>query len=322
MSNRLAILSAALAASLAASAPARAQEFTILGGSARANAPSESTYSWAFSYLQPLDDYNALSFTWLNEGHFTEHHRDGFALQYWRRAWFFDRRLALAAGIGAYDYFDTTASDQGKPYSDAHGVALIYSVSATWYTHSPWFFQARVNRTDASHSIHTTAALIGVGYQLGTATSAPVAFPAGYRDELTLLAGKTTVNSLHSPGAFAKSVEFRHGFGDYIDATLTWLDEGDTVLTRRNGGAAQVWLSRGFFGDKLRLAVGAGPYVSIDTYRVSGGTNTSDKVSALVTMSASYQFARHWIVRASWDRVLTGYDKDSDIYLAGIGYRF
>lgn len=49
--------------------------------------------------------------------------------------------------------------------------------------------------------------------------------------------------------------------------------------------------------------------------------NTEDKVSALATMTASYQFARHWIVRGSWNRVLTGYNKDSDVFLAGVGYR-
>lgn len=72
----------------------------------------------------------------------------------------------------------------------------------------------------------------------------------------------------------------------------------------------QPWI----FNERLRLAVGAGPYVAIDTYRVAGGTNTEDKVSALVTMTASYQFARHWIVRGSWNRVLTGYNKDSDVF--------
>ena len=130
------------------------------------------------------------------------------------------------------------------------------------------------------------------------------------------------MNSLESPSTFAKSVEYRHGFGAYVDATLTWLDEGPTELTRRNGAATELRVSRGFFNERLRLAVGAGPYVALDTYRVAGGTNTSDKVSALVTMTASCQFARHWIVRGSWNRVLTGYNKDSDVFLAGVGYRF
>jgi hypothetical protein len=321
------VVFAALAGTVFSTAPARAQEVSVLGGVARLDKSSESTYSWGFTYLQPLDEHNALSYSWLNEGHYTDHHRDGFALQYWRRAWLFDHRLALAGGIGAYDYFDTTASDEGRPYADVHGWALIYSLSATWYTRSPWFYQMRVNRTDALHSIHTTSAMFGIGYQLGAsdASSASSGISGSLSDsgnQLTVLAGKTEVNSLHSPGAFARSVEFRHGFSPYFEASLAWLDEGKTQLTRRNGVATQLWLSRAFFDDKLRLGLGAGPYVAVDTYREVGGTNTGDKVSALVTMTASYQFTPHWFVRASWDRVLTGYDKDSDIYLAGIGYRF
>jgi len=90
----------AVTCGLSGAVPLRAQELSILGGVGRASAPSESSYAWGFTYLQALDHYNALSYSWINEGHFTSHHRDGFALQYWRRAWFFDQRLALAAGIG------------------------------------------------------------------------------------------------------------------------------------------------------------------------------------------------------------------------------
>ncbi|CAH2800277.1 MAG: hypothetical protein CBARDMAM_4162 [uncultured Caballeronia sp.] len=276
----------------------------MAGGVSRANAPSESTYTWSFTYLQPLNANNALSYSWINEGHYPNHHPDGFALQYWRRIWFFNDRLAVSGGVDAYNFFDTTAFDEGKRYADVHGWSLIYSLDATWYTRIPWFYQVRVNRIDTFHTITTTSAMFGIGYQLGGTNHSGAILSylvqtSGSRDELTVLAGRTEVNSLHSPGAFAKSVEYRHGFGSYVDATLTWMDEGPTALTRRNGAATELWLSRGFFNERLRLAVGAGPYVAIDTYRVAGGTNTADKVSALITMSASYQFARHWVVRGS-----------------------
>ncbi|MEX3956393.1 hypothetical protein [Trinickia sp. EG282A] len=310
-----------------ASGAACAQEFSALAGGSRFNGPSESSYAWGFSYLQSLDAYNSLSYSWLNEGHFPGHHRDGFALQYWRRAWFFDRKLALGAGIGGYFFFDTTAADAPRRYSDVHGIALIYSVSATYYPNPRWFYQLSVNRTYSRNSINTTTALAGIGYRLDALPATHTSFDGtrpgpGSGDELTVFYGRTEVNSLTSPGSWARGVEYRHGFGPYVDATVSWLDEGRTVLTRRNGAAVQAWLGRSFFGNTLRLAVGAGPYVAVDTYRVQGATQTGDKVSVLVTMSASYQMTRHWLVRASWNRVLTGYDKDSDIYLAGVGYRF
>jgi hypothetical protein len=64
------------------------------------------------------------------------------------------------------------------------------------------------------------------------------------------------------------------------------------------------------------------PVCSIDSYRVRNGADTGDKVSVFITMTASYQLSTHWLARASWNRVLTGYNKDSDIFLAGVGYRF
>lgn len=325
------IWGALVIALLMCSGSADAQEFSVLGGVSREDGPGEWSDGWGFSYLQPLDQYDALSYTWLNEGHFPGHHRDGFALQYWRRFWLFDRKLALGAGVGGYVYFDTTASGEGGRYSDVHGIALIYSLSATYYPNSypnsRWFYQFLVNRTNARNSINTTTVLLGVGYRLDTLPSAHTSFDGtrpgpGSGDELTLFYGRTEVNSFSSPGAWARGAEYRHGFGPYVDATVSWIDEGKTVLTRRNGAAVQLWAGRSFFGNTLRLAVGAGPYLAVDTYQQSGTTQRSDKVALLVTMSASYQMSRHWFVRASWNRVLTGYDKDSDIYLAGGGYRF
>jgi hypothetical protein len=39
-------------------------------------------------------------------------------------------------------------------------------------------------------------------------------------------------------------------------------------------------------------------------------------------MSASYRMGRDWTARFSSSRVLSNYDRDSDILLFGVGYRF
>jgi undecaprenyl pyrophosphate phosphatase UppP len=52
-----------------------AQEFSLFGGGSRAG--STNTYTWAFNYQEGLGQYFAASFTWLNEGHIPDHHRDG-----------------------------------------------------------------------------------------------------------------------------------------------------------------------------------------------------------------------------------------------------
>jgi hypothetical protein len=312
---------------LAFAGAVHAQELSVLGGWLRADRPGESAYSWGFTYLQALDEHDALSYSWINEGHVQDNHRDGFALQYWRRGSFYDRHLSLAAGVGVYNYFDTMSGVNGKAYVDSHGWGPIVSLSATWYTESRFFYQVRLNEIVTTRSYDTFSAMFGVGYQLD-APKGHGPLTGGTSDsvssgnQIAAMAGWTEVNSLRSPGAAAYGFEYRHGFGPYVDATLSWLNEGHTQLNTRAGAAAQVWLRRSFLDDKLSLGVGVGPYWAVDTHRTRDGTDTGGSVSVLLTMSGAYNFTRHWFGRVSWNRVMTSYDKDSDIYLGGIGYRF
>ena len=39
-------------------------------------------------------------------------------------------------------------------------------------------------------------------------------------------------------------------------------------------------------------------------------------------MTASYRIGREWTARFSWNRVLSHYDRDADVLLFGVGYRF
>jgi hypothetical protein len=39
-------------------------------------------------------------------------------------------------------------------------------------------------------------------------------------------------------------------------------------------------------------------------------------------MSASYRFDPKWNARISWDRLVTTNNRDADILLGGVGYRF
>ena len=68
---------------LVGSNAAHAQEFSLFGGGSRAG--NTNTYTWAFNYQEGLGQYFAASFTWLNEGHIPDHHRDGQMVQVWGR---------------------------------------------------------------------------------------------------------------------------------------------------------------------------------------------------------------------------------------------
>ncbi|MGI4856447.1 MAG: hypothetical protein ACRYHA_05895 [Janthinobacterium lividum] len=244
-----------------------------------------------------------------------------------------DPRLTIGLGAGPYRYYDTT-SGASRAYVNEHGWGMLYSVTAKWAATRHLAYELRFNRVQAPGSMDSTSLLFGVVYRFPKSATAPAATDATaaaghgsggflHGDEVTVMAGESVVNSLSSESTFAKSVEYRHAFGRHIEGTVSWIDQGNTPLTSRNGVAAQLWLSEPLYQDRVVLGLGLGPYVAADTYRVSrDSTRTGAKVSGLLTMSAAYRFADHWVARISWNRTVTRYDRDTDMFMAGVGYRF
>ncbi|MFC4338741.1 porin family protein [Cupriavidus numazuensis] len=311
---------------------AHGQELLLMGG-AHTNPPihgdDDRSAVYAYSYQQNLTDNWYATYTYLNEGHVSGHHRDGHSAQLWWRWLTPGRQLALSVGAGPYLFFDTTEAQDDGSYRNHHGVALQASAAATWYVSGgPWMVQARFNRTQAWSSFSSNTALLGVGYQLdhgrrdgpfiaGTRTTALTG------DELTVFLGARIVNSFESETGFAAAAEYRHGFWRGVEGTISYFSESSSDLVQRRGVAAQAWLNGGFFDDRLTLGVGAGPYYAT-TLHVRGpdAEASPSRWSALLTLSASYRLSSHWLGRMSWNRVMTGYDRDADLFLAGVGYRF
>lgn len=309
--------------------PAAAQEFGLLAGTIKRSGTDEDAYSWAMEYQHALGEHTAVSFSWLNEGHFQNNHRDGQSVQLWTRARILDPRLSLSAGIGPYFYFDTTRARQAASYSDDHGWGAVFSLATTWYADNRWFYQLRANRIVANGSFDTTSLLAGVGYQLEAPTSpGPVTAPAGSTqrttaNELTVYLGRSIVNSFNSEVGVAKSVEYRRGIAQNVDWTVAWLAENDSRLLRRNGAVTQLWLVRDFLDNRFMLGAGAGLYVAIDRFRAAQSGEQGDRTeSGIVTATASYRLDRHWLTRVSWNRIVTDYNRDTDVILLGLGYRF
>jgi hypothetical protein len=318
------IVMLAMAASIA-----QAEEFYALGGVMRnTDSTNDSSYSWQLEYLEGLGEHFSASLSYLNEGHVPVHHRDGNTAQLWTRTNVLDRRLSLAAGGGPYYYFDTTAAKAGGSYADNHGWGGMLSLAATWYTESRWLFQLRTNWVWAGESIDTFSTLVGVGYQLDAPPfPVPIAEKSPQRDkttsnELTLFVGRTAVNSFNSEHSLARSIEYRRGLWRNLDWTVSWLNEGDSRLVRRNGICTQLWGVRAFFDDRLALGVGGGAYITIDNYNKTSANEGDELLSGITTLTASYRIDPHWALRASWNRIVTNYDRDTDVLLGGIGYRF
>jgi hypothetical protein len=134
------VILVAVAVVFALSSPAFGQEFYTHGGIIEAS--HDDSYSWQLSYLEGLGEHFAYSVSWLNEGHLTDHHRDGPLLQFWVRKNIYDRRLSLAAGIGPYLSFDTQYNETYR-YKDIHNdVGGVGSLSVTWYMENRWLLKS------------------------------------------------------------------------------------------------------------------------------------------------------------------------------------
>jgi len=172
----------------------------------------------------------------------------------------------------------------------------------------------------------TTAVMLGVGYQLDAPDSPGMrdfALPRTYKvtnNEVTLMAGASILNSIDSQTSAAEAIEYRRGLTNYLDVTLGYLHEGSGGALRRDGATAQLWLTRAFFGERLTMGIGAGVYAAIHHGEATG--DGDGILSGLVSVSASYRVAQHWSARVTWNRVVTRYSRDTDVILAGIGYRF
>lgn len=311
---------------LIVSIPVHAQELHLLGGAVQNDIDDDISYAWQYDYREGLGKHFLVSISYLNEGHFDVRHRDGYSFQFWTRVNILDRRLSLAAGVGPYYSFDTVMSPDNSNFVDEHGLGFMTSISVIWYAENNRLFQARVNREEVN-GVHTVSVLLGVGFQLE-----PAAEPGPLRqskgqdhnttlNEITVLGGMTIVNSFGSEPSTAVSVEYRRELWKYLEWTFAWLDEGDNDMIDRGGVMTELWLARTFFDGSVTFSCGGGVYSALDHVRIQDdGLGNERTLSGVVSWSGSYRFKQHWGCRVSLSRVMTSYNRDTDVLVAGIGY--
>jgi hypothetical protein len=65
------------------------------------------------------------------------------------------------------------------------------------------------------------------------------------------------------------------------------------------------------------IGIGLGPYLAYDSK-----DNGSTRLSGVVSITGSLKLPGSLIARATWHRVATRYDRDTDVFLLGAGYRW
>jgi len=325
-STSLAIFLAAVLASTLTVAPlkARASDIFALGGVVHSTSPNDLSYSWQLEYRQDLLRNLAAGVSYLNEGHFKGHHRDGYTAQLWTRAELMDYRLTLAAGVGPYFFLDTTSTTSATGFTDNHGWKAMISAAATWHLENNLLLELRSNWVKGPTGFDTVSALAGIGYHFEPALE-PLdgEKDRGLANEVTLFLGQTIVNSFDSPRSLAVAVEYRRRLTRHLDWTAAGLYEGDNRLIRRDGAMTQLWVTQELLDDILSVGAGAGAYFNLGRYHHPFQDPGTDRfLSGIISLTGSYRFAQHWAARATWNRIVTSYARDTDVMLGGISYRY
>jgi hypothetical protein len=307
-----------------------AQELTLLGGFVNNSNFAKKSYTWQLDYRQDLYRNFAGSIAYINEGHVPGHHRDGTAWEAWGRLPLFQDRLLISVGLGAYYFFDTQSLPGGDT-ADVHGTAPIYSLSATGYLSHRWFYRLNFNRITPNHQINVNTMTLGAGVWLGQEKKptrgklgdAPDEYAYVTENELTVFGGQSIVNTFLSPKARAYAGEYRQGILPHLDWTASAIYEGDPKIIRRSGLATQGWFVNTFFNDRIAIGGGLGPYIYLDhKHPTNAGKKNPAAVAPLASLTFSTRLSEHWIVRMVFDRVTSSYNRDSDIFLLGLGYRW
>ena len=306
---------------------AGAHELSLLAGTMLDTATGEPSYAWQLEFRNWMTERFAFSLSYLNEGHVPYHHRDGGAFQAWTRVQVLDPRLSLAGGIGPYYYFDSTQPPSGLGYANEHGWGGLGSLALTWFAENQLVYELRWNVVKTG-AMDTQSVLVGVGYQLDVPPwlSRPSLPPTPgevlKKNEITVLAGRTIVNSYLSEHALAAAIEYRRRLGRFVEGTAALLDEGKNDQIDRGGGTVQLWLVKDILDDRVSIGIGGGGYYARDReHRTHEGAGNYF-LTGIGSLTTSYRIAREWRVRATWSRVHTHYNRDTDLILVGPAYLF
>ena len=314
---------------LAAGVPARAadpapDEISYLGASVSSLNQWPRTSGWEVSYRKTFAPYFAASLAYLNDGHFPGHHRDGVTAEAWLPIDLFAQHVTVSAGLGPFYYYDTVNARNSAGYADQHAWAWIFSLDATWQffgDRTGPFVELRLDHTAPAQSIETTSIALGIGYRgfSDVHNSANPAAVEGFAaHEVAVYYWKTVVNSLAPESAHAEEIEYRRRIWGELRASFGLLNEGDAQLIRRTGLLAELWAEPSFNSGLWSIGAGFGGYSAIDKYRPSPGSHVSGVMSA----TFSIRPLQHLDVRFLWHRIVTDYNRDTDVVLWGVGYRF
>ena len=250
-----------------------------------------------------------------NEGHADQgghhNHRDGYAV-----VGCLDRPLAQGLKVegcaGPYFSMNTTPID-GRERDDKRlgvlgAVALVVRLNR-----SGLGLRLQGNVVKMPAAFDTKTLMVGVSQELGGDDRDAGGSPFPGRDvRFNLFAGSVIANRTGKIGHLGQQAEIEAAIDRALHYSVSVIREGDSGITNRTGVAAQAWYVAPPAG-KWKFSAGAGPYVARESYPDDRGW----KLLAVVSFKAEREMGRDWSCALRFNRIVSNYDKDADMFLVG-----
>ena len=266
------------------------------------------TFTGALGIERKLAGPWAVDIVYLNEGHLENNHRDGFALL-GAYSWTPVQGIVVRLAAGPYYAMNTTTLN-GMEINQKTLGGLATLALRSYLGSSPYYLFAQLDRT-WMRTFDTNGLLLGFGADL---EPRPQTISAPKLD-LEVWAGPSK-STIHE-GTVAAGLMFdvRKRLGPEASVSTGLLVEGDSRITNRFGVFAMLWadeqLSR-----RWTISAGVGPYYAHD--RITA----SDRWMGVAGLKASAKLSNEFSASASFIRVISTNQRDTDVFLFGITKAF
>jgi len=259
-----------------------------------------------------LNDYLSVYVAYLNEGHPTNHHRDGFAALGSFR-WPLSDRVAFELSAGPYFSMDTTHVEN-EPRNEKR-LGLRASAAVRFYVvPNRFFLKLQYNHIQMVNGFNSDAVLFGIGSDLRGNPAPPL---SDGKTQVSIWAGTSQTNHPQVPLEKGYMVELKRPLGNAWAYSASFVYEGNNGTAGRRGVAAQLWYVAPIQSN-WTLSAGVGPYLARDRDEPSNRM----RINALLSAQVSYQVTNNWAASLRFNRVATGNDKDQDMFMVGLARNF
>ena len=278
------------------------------GGLQNKDAPN-TTWTLQSGFISKFENNVGIGFSYLNEGHSENNHRDGFALQ-----GFYENQITTNTkyqiGIGPYISNNNTIENQNR--LNDFQLGLITSATIKYYLLDALYLRLQYNNILMTTS-NSNSVLVGVGYDFSNESITYT--PNNFNVSVWTGTSRTTqIGTQENATSFMFDV--KKSLKDNFSFSVGLLKEGNTMLSNRTGGYIQGWYDFKLL-NTWTLSGGFGPYLANNDHREFDQTKTM-----MIGSIRAVKDFKNFNVGFTFNRITSFYNRDQDLFMLGVGRRF